>query len=351
MEGRGFIDNPHALNEPMNMRGVLQFLLIATFFGVRYVFDVLLTPPVLDSLLQGLLHSTVGTVSSALPLFQTCYAPLIPFVLLHIWRCCSAEAMQRTLLVVCSLRLATSLLMNDAVTVGRLTKGDVWPILVPLIRFTRVSSGRVPKCAAHPSLKHWFRGHRYFFCLLAPWLIRCFSLTLILRAIGATPSVPLKSQWTTGMHSSSLGQSSNGDCTCIEAREACTSFVGQPMPCSELRLAREFNTRVMPSLHRATYREVRRAMTEYGLYGSTWHVGHACPDPNKVRKTDHEDHGWNLFAQHAADNVRLGHCLVSCAEAAYTGARHIQCTRSTRCVATCDDPSVTSLGEETATFA
>jgi hypothetical protein len=43
-----------------------------------------------------------------------------------------------------------------------------------------------------------------------------------------------------------------------------------------------------------------------------------------------------LFAQHAVDNLKLGHCLVSCAEAEHMGADHVRCTHSDRCVTTCD---------------
>ena len=88
-------------------------------------------------------------------------------------------------------------------------------------------------------------------------------------------------------------------------------------------------------MQHASYREIRFAMTEYGLYGSGWHVGHACPDPNKDSTGDEEDRGWNLFAQHATDNVRLGHCLVSCSEADYVAASRVHCTRSKECVTHC----------------
>ena len=76
-------------------------------------------------------------------------------------------------------------------------------------------------------------------------------------------------------------------------------------------------------------------MTAHGLPGHAWEVGHACPDPSKRTSTDAEDRGWNLFAQHPADNARLGHCLVSCAEAEYLGALHVRCTDAKGCVARC----------------
>jgi hypothetical protein len=52
--------------------------------------------------------------------------------------------------------------------------------------------------------------------------------------------------------------------------------------------------------------------------------------------SDDADHGWDLFAQHSADNNRLGHCLDSFAEATYAGAFHINFTRGHKCLARCD---------------
>ena len=84
------------------------------------------------------------------------------------------------------------------------------------------------------------------------------------------------------------------------------------------------------------YRGIRKAMNNGGFLGHIWHVGHACPDPSKKSTSNEEDFGWNLFAQHALDNMNLGHCLVSCAEAEYVGARHVRCTASAHCIPTCD---------------
>ena len=347
MDELGAFGTCPGMREPLILRGLLQLVVIAAFFVVRYVLDVLLTPPVLDSLIRDAGDAARSAIPSAWPLLKTCYGPLAPFVVFHLWKWCNADVIQRALLLVCSLRLATSIIMNNAATIGRLTKGDVWPALLPLVRFARVSGGRLSEQDAGPSLKPWFRGCRRLMCLAVPWLVRAAVLDALLRVAG----IPLTSiasgrlsPWSSvgGTHTGKAPVGSSGDCICPEPQEACASFVGQPMACHELRLAREFNTRVMPKLQRTSYREVRRAMTEYGLYGSAWHVGHACPDPNKDSTTDDEDRGWNLFAQHAADNVRLGHCLVSCAEAEYTGALHIKCTRAARCVATCADPAVTS---------
>ena len=106
---------------------------------------------------------------------------------------------------------------------------------------------------------------------------------------------------------------------------ACFTFTGQPLACDELELARRFNREEMPTLLGASYADVRRAMTEYGLYGSSWHVGHARPDPNKRRTNDDEDRGHNLLAQHATDNMKLGHVLISCAESKFLHAAHVKC--------------------------
>eukprot|EP00327_Prymnesium_parvum_P006081 CAMPEP_0182799764 /NCGR_PEP_ID=MMETSP0006_2-20121128/2056_1 /TAXON_ID=97485 /ORGANISM="Prymnesium parvum, Strain Texoma1" /LENGTH=263 /DNA_ID=CAMNT_0024924967 /DNA_START=356 /DNA_END=1148 /DNA_ORIENTATION=+ len=210
--------------------------------------------------------------------------------------------------------------MNDKITIGQLTKGDVWPAIVPLVRFVRVSGGRVAEHEAGPVLLPWFRGHRYLACLVGRWWIRLGALCLLLHATGpmwlVVPPV-LRSPWARANSTASHG-SSNG-CTCPQPDEGCTSYTGQPIPCHELVLAREFNSAVMPMLQQASYRKIRQAMTQFGLFASAWHVGHACPDPRKGSVTDDEDRGWNLFAQHAADNVRLGHCLVSCSEAEHTG--------------------------------
>ena len=114
----------------------------------------------------------------------------------------------------------------------------------------------------------------------------------------------------------------------------CSYFNGTRMPCSQLNRARKFNEKKMPKLRAAGYDRVRSAMTEYGLFGKyadvNWDVGHACPDPDKNTKTDDEDYGWNLFAHASSDNKRLGHCLVSCAEAAHFRAT-VPCTKKKGC--------------------
>ena len=331
------------MQEPLILRGLLQFVVICAFFMIRYILDVLLTPAVLDSFARDVCQSIPSAIGSAWPLVKTCYAPLMPVLLFQAWKWCNSDIVQRVLLLLGSIRLLTGIIMNDAATVGQLTKGDVWPALVPLVRFARISAGRVTKVEAAPALQPWFRGYRRWMCLAGPWVVRGAVFILMFRAVGGSlvGSFRALPVLRSPMANARSTIDSSDECICPGTQEACASFVGQPMACHELHRAREFNRRVMPTLQYAPYREVRRAMTDYGLYGSTWHVGHACPDPNKESTTDDEDRGWNLFAQHAADNVRLGHCLVSCEEANHVGAIHIRCTRSSACVATCEDPSVT----------
>ena len=124
-----------------------------------------------------------------------------------------------------------------------------------------------------------------------------------------------------------------------ERAGGCATYIGQRIDCSELARAREFNERVMPRLvqRRAGVYAVRKAMKAHGLNSMTWHVGHACPDPSKRSTKNEEDYAWNLFAQYAADNSRLGACLVSCAEAhELLGARHVRCAEDAgECVRWC----------------
>ena len=110
------------------------------------------------------------------------------------------------------------------------------------------------------------------------------------------------------------------------------AFESELIPEKDLRI----NSEVMPHMRKTAYRGIRKAMNERGLHGHIWHVGHACPDPSKKSPHDEEDFGWNLFAQHAADNTILGHCTVSCSEAEYLGAYHVRCVRGNHCVRTCD---------------
>ena len=92
--------------------------------------------------------------------------------------------------------------------------------------------------------------------------------------------------------------------------------------------ARRFNREIMPTMGDSGYRAVRRTINGHRFPGHVWHVGHACPDPSKESTSNDEDFGWNLFAQHAVDNLKLGHCLVSCAEAEHIGSRPLHAQRS-----------------------
>ncbi len=129
--------------------------------------------------------------------------------------------------------------------------------------------------------------------------------------------------------------------TCLAqclASDHCTDYRGKTLEyCSELDLARTFNLEVMPNMEDSSYREVRYALTRYGLTGRRWHVGHACPDPGKDSFEDWADFGHNLFAQGASDNVRLQHCLVSCSEARFYGALHVKCATTAQECVDCDD--------------
>jgi hypothetical protein len=320
------------LDEPLILRGLLQIVVISTFFVSRYFFDVLLSPNVFDAVAWGTVEWLGRVICALLPLIKLCYAPLVPFWMLHLWNFCSSTMIQRLLLLVFSCRLTMRIIMSDDIVIGRLTKGDAWRPLVKIVRFIRISSGRStpPPC--------WKEGCRYLLCITVPWIIRLAVLAVVYEnTVGSLIAPPLfLSRLRRGgtCDFPATRYQERGDR--LDSLEWCTSYIGQPLPCSELHLAREFNSKVMPSLQGAFYREIRRAMTNYGLHGSTWHVGHACPDPSKITTTP-EDQGWNLFAQHAADNVHLGHCLVSCAEAEHMAAFHVECSRSQECTTKCDD--------------
>lgn len=113
--------------------------------------------------------------------------------------------------------------------------------------------------------------------------------------------------------------------------QTCASYTGFPIPCDELERVREFNSKIIPTMRDANYRAVRKALSASGFAAHVWHVGHAIPDPSKSSTRNEEDYGWNLFAQHAVDNLKLGHCLVSCAEARHVGAHHVQCSTTKDC--------------------
>ena len=298
--------------------------------------DVLFTCSTVDAIMRSAGNGALETVNASFILLWAYSKSAIALLAVHAWRFGNAEKIQRGIMWTFSLRLVVCLIVNDDSRVGRLRKGDMWPQLSSLVTFLRVSSGRR---AQHPK-RRWRHGYRRFLCIAMPWLVRAAVIIYVLGAlgiwqIGRTGQVASVSR--IGIAQSVAGSSQGGkeECVCPTPEERCTTFSAQPLACHELQRAREFNREIMPTMLKATYREVRRAMTNYGLYGSAWHVGHACPDPDKRNTTQREDHGWNLMAQHPADNVPLGHCLVSCAETKYMEALHVQCTTSSRCISDC----------------
>ena len=77
------------------------------------------------------------------------------------------------------------LIADDRVVVGDLTKRDLWPLLVPVAWFCRVSGGRVALPDAPPS---WQRIEHRTACFAVPWLIRCAALSATSRWLtGWTP--------------------------------------------------------------------------------------------------------------------------------------------------------------------
>ena len=324
------------MDEPVILRGVLYFLTLAAFFTIRYLLDVLLTPRLLDAVAHSLVGWVMEAPRTSMMALHSCSATLLPWAMLRAWRCLDAAVIERACLYVAGIQLGVKLIADNTLVMGRITKRDMWPLLVPLATFARVSSGR----SRGPH--RWRCGRRGLLCAVAPWLIRIW----VLAALYTTVAAKLAYLGGQTAHASMDGEPQTGPsrwnaCPVEEQAEGgCATFTGQPLPCHELRRAREFNRHVMPGMQHATYRQVRRAMTDHGLYGSTWHVGHACPDNAKKSFGDEEDHGWNLFAQHAADKVRLGHCLVSCAEAEYVGASSIPCAKTIGCLTECSGPNV-----------
>ena len=318
------------MDEPVILRGLLYFLILAAFFIIRYILDVLLTPRVLDAAAHAAIDCIITAPRCSLNLLRSCSAALLPWATLRVWRCCDAAMMEKACLYVAALQLGLKFVCDSSLVVGRLRKGDLWPMIVPLVMFTRVSSGR------SQGPHRWRCGRRGLLCAAAPWMVRIGALVALYQIFVAPLVQSLRrsipAMTGTGPHNAQPGWN---DCNTEPLEGGCTSFTGQPLPCRELMRARDFNQHVLPTMRQATYREIRRAMTDNELYGSAWHVGHACPDPNKDSVADQEDRGWNLFAQHATDNVRLGHCVVSCAEADYVGASSVPCASTGGCSTDC----------------
>ena len=111
----------------------------------------------------------------------------------------------------------------------------------------------------------------------------------------------------------------------------CVDFRKNAIPCDELENARAFNRRLNEGLTAPlsrTYEWVRTAMTQEGLIGSRWHVGHMCPNgggPRTGRGAGPGDQARNLLAQTAKDNAGLGDSKRMTAEEAAFYSRKLTC--------------------------
>ena len=164
------------MDDPLVVRGLLQWLCFVTFFLARYVLDVLLTPDVVDDTVRSAWRGGRTALVKAWPLLRTCYAPLAPVLLMQVWKLATLDMLQWACGYACSFRLVMHLLMHDSLVVGSLTKGHVWPQIVPFVTFVRVSSGRARRVDAE-----WQIGPRYFLCRAVPWAVRICLLALLLR--------------------------------------------------------------------------------------------------------------------------------------------------------------------------
>jgi len=320
-------EDNEGMDDPVILRGLLQCISIAAFFTLRYVLDVLLTVAAVQALSIRLLVVVHWGWNGA------CCFPVASLALLYL--CGSLDSgvlgfVARMVLRSCILRAVFTALLDDSVVVWSLKKRHIWVPLGWLVTFTRVSSGRmVPQGA-------WRDGHHHFLCRAMPWILRMglFWATwststsqspIVYEPLRAPPSHPQPSQ---SQPAAFRGHAPE------PTPEKCASYTGFPIPCDELERVRDFNSRVMPTMRDTHYRVIRKAITDRGLAAHVWHVGHAIPDPSKSSTQNQEDYGWNLFAQHAVDNLKLGHCLVSCAEAHHVGAHHVQCSTSMQCTQT-----------------
>ena len=317
-------EDDEGMDDPVILRGLLQCISIAAFFSLRYVLDVLLTVPAVQALSVRVLV-VVHWVWSA-----TCCFPVASLALLYL--CGSLDSgvlgfVARMMLRSCVLRAVFTALLDDSVVVFSLKKRHIWVPLGWLVTFTRVSSGRMLPQGV------WRYGHHYFLCRAIPWILRVGLFWATWST--STRQSPIMYEPFHVSHQPSHSQPAAFRPQAPERPlEKCASHTGFPIPCDELERVRDFNSRVMPTMRDAHYRVIRKAITEQGLAAHVWHVGHAIPDPSKSSTQNREDYGWNLFAQHAVDNLKLGHCLVSCAEAHHVGAHHVQCSTSTQCMQT-----------------
>ena len=308
------------MDDPVILRGLLQCCSIFAFFTVRYVLDVLLTVPVVQAMSHRAVRILHGGWNAA------CCAPLASVALLYLtgsldsgWLGLFARVLLRT----CILRALFATLLDDSVVVFSLRKRHIWVPLGWLVTFTRVSSGRMAPQGI------WRGGYHRFLCRAMPWVLRAYLFW-------ATWPTPFTSRSYAVFEASTphapFDRPNPDGYAPPSPPEMCSSYTGFQVPCEELERVRAFNSRIMPTMRDANYRAIRKAMNDHGFAAHIWHVGHAIPDSSKKSTRNEEDFGWNLFAQHAVDNLKLGHCLVSCAEARHMGAHHVQCSASKDCV-------------------
>ena len=318
------MEEDESMDEPVVLRGLLQCIGIGGVCTTRYLLDVLFTPRVVQTISRQLM-SVMKRISGV-----ALYAPVASLVLLHMVSSFEFGSILRVLLRFCILRGVLGAVLDDTVVVGGLRKRHIWVPLAWWVTFTRVSSGR-----SAPT-QSWQSGHRHLLCCGLPWAIRLGAISVCWPTLYSVPST--RDSWFGG-HRLAFEQDRHYEQRPPhkpeEPEEPCTSFTGFPVPCDELQRIRAFNRDVMPSMHAVGHRGVRKAMNDRDYHGHVWHVGHACPDPSKRSMNNEEDFGWNLFAQHAVDNLHLGHCLVSCAETKHYHAHHVPCTDANRCVQVC----------------
>ena len=170
------------LDDPVLVRGLLQWALLVGFFVTRYILDVLLTPPVLDDVCRGTVHWCAALFKTSWPLLRSCVAPLRPILILQLWRVLNVGILQWACTYACSLRLVLHILSHDSLIAFRIRKRDIWPPLAALATFTRASSGRAKRSAAA-----WQRGTRGWLCKAVPWAVRIGVIALVSRSFSGGP--------------------------------------------------------------------------------------------------------------------------------------------------------------------
>jgi len=222
----------------------------------------------------------------------------------------------------CAVWTAGSMLSASSSLPIPVSWNQVQSIVVPISTFVTVTKRSYSGKTIPPE---WQRSHRRLLRFALPGCLRMYVLWAAIQFMQPSHVSFPKGILKYDDHAR-ISEQDARHATRAAKQRRCTDFNGQPLSCSDLDRARRFNRIVMPELSAASYREVRTRMSEAGLPGSIWHVGHATPDPNKQSFQDREDFGWNLFCQGARDNVRLGHRRVSCSEASHWGAFHVNCS-------------------------